>query len=422
MIHVNAWGKEIGKLINDRGALKFKYSEDNLFEFSPIKMPNNSKTVYSFSHLSFQYGLPGLISDHLPGSYGMDYMNRFIYKELGRMPSILEKLQFLGSHTVGALEFVPSMQDESQNQILNIKNLYEDSKKILMEENEDSVSPTLKTLLALSNSAGGGARAKALVGYNRDTAMISLTKRQGDFPEGFLPAIIKYDDQDISMYPMLAQEYKTASIPTKLEYIYHLMAKKTGLIMSPCELLESDGRSHFLTYRFDKRGDERFHMHSFSGMMHFNPQETEHSYTDMLRVAQKLNLPQNNKEEIVKVVLFNAIFGNRDDHTRNFSFLMNKDGKWAFAPAYDLTYTSNGYHQMLLNVTSLNRAPFQKLVESFAPFGISSQFLKEIIEKMIHIKHSHLESECINHGIPKSFTEHIFKDTKIVDELFLQGA
>jgi len=152
------------------------------------------------------------------------------------------------------------------------------------------------------------ARAKALIGYNNKNKSISLTRKQGDFPEGYLPAIIKYDDSDISMYPMLEDKYKNASIPTKIEYIYYLMAKEIGITMSPCELVEHEGRSHFLTYRFDRRENTRFHMHSFSGLMHLNPEETEHSYTDLLRVAQKLNLSQGNKEEIVKVILFNAIF------------------------------------------------------------------------------------------------------------------
>lgn len=420
MIYVRAWNTDVGQLIEHKGIIKFKYDEANTLNFSPIKMPLNSEAIYEFSHLKYQYGLPGLISDHLPGSYGMNYMDRFIYRQLKRTPTIMERLQFLGSHTLGALEFFPAMEDIAQSEILSVAELYNESKKLLEDNKEESSKPTLETLLAVSNSAGGGARAKALVGYNNKNKSISLTRKQGDFPESYLPAIIKYDDQDISMYPMLSLEYKNASISTKIEYIYYLLAKESGLIISPCELIEYEGRSHFLTYRFDKREDTRFHMHSFSGLMHLNPEETEHNYLDLLRVAQKLNLSQGSKEEIVKVILFNAIFANRDDHTRNFSFLMNESGQWAFAPAYDLTYTSNGYHQMLLNVTSLNRASFSKLKESFAPYGIRKEFLKENIEKMIYVKHKYLMQECLNHGIPESFPAQILKDTKIVDELFMK--
>lgn len=424
MIYVKAWGNDVGQLVEHKGIVKFKYLQTNNLDFSPVKMPVTSQNVYNFSHLKYQYGLPGLISDHLPGSYGMDYMDRFIYEHLKRTPTIMERLQFLGSHTLGALEFHPSLYEtDNYKEILNVSQLYAESKKLLIEdyENNHNSKLTIKTLIAVSNSAGGGARAKAMVGFNSKDKTISLTRKQGDFPKGYYPVIIKYDDRDISMYPTLGKEYKEASIPTKLEYLYHLFAKESGITMSTCELLEHDGRSHFVTYRFDRRNNERFHMHSLSGMMHQNPQETYNDYIDMFRIAQKLNLPQVHKEQMVKIILFNAIFGNRDDHSRNFSFLMNSEGKWAFAPAYDLTYTSNGYHQMLLGNYSLNRATFGQLKDAFKPYNISESFLKENIQMMIEIKHTKLVKECINYGIPEAFANQILNETNIVDELFSKG-
>jgi len=156
----------------------FKYAEANRLDFSPIKMPTIDKSVQNFSHLKYQYGLPGLISDHLPGSYGMDYMDKFIYEHLKRRPTILERLQFLGTHTVGALEFHPaSYVTKEDKEIFNISQLYEESKKLLSKESESThnLNPTLRTLVAVSNSAGGGARAKAMVGFNPINKTISLT-------------------------------------------------------------------------------------------------------------------------------------------------------------------------------------------------------------------------------------------------------
>ncbi|MBD3840198.1 MAG: type II toxin-antitoxin system HipA family toxin, partial [Epsilonproteobacteria bacterium] len=363
-------GENIGQLVEHKGIIKFKYEESNILDFSPIKMPITNKQVYQFSHLVFQHGLPGLISDHLPGSYGMDYMDRFMFEYLKRKPTIMERLQFLGTHTLGALEFHPAYKTQDYQDILNISEVYNESKKLLHQGHEDNNSiPTLKTLIAVSNSAGGGARAKAIVGFNPKDKSISLTRKQGDFPKGYYPVIIKYDDGDISRYPNLAHKYKDASVPTRLEYLYHLFAKEAGITMSPCELLEFDGKAHFLTYRFDRCDNERFHIHSLSGMMHYNPSETYNDYMDMFRIANKLNLPHAHKEQMVKVILFNAIFGNRDDHSKNFSFLMNSAGIWAFAPAYDLTYTSNGYHQMLLGSKVLNRATYDDLKNAFKPYN-----------------------------------------------------
>lgn len=423
MIYIKAWGKDIGQLIEHKGIIKFKYEESNILDFSPIKMPIKNKQIYQFSHLSYQYGLPGLISDYLPGSYGMDFMDRFMFEHLKRKPTIIERLEFLGTHILGALEFHPAYKTEDYKEILNISELYNESKKLLNQEHEDNNNfmPTLKTLIAISNSAGGGARAKAIVGFNPKDKSISLTRKQGDFPKGYSPVIIKYDDGDISIYPNLARKYKDASVPTKLEYLYHLIAKEVGIIMSPCELLEFDGRAHFLTYRFDRVKNERFHVHSLSGMMHYNPAETYNDYMDMFRIANKLNLSHKEKEQMAKIILFNAIFSNRDDHSKNFSFLMNSDGKWAFAPAYDLTYTNNGYHQMLLGTKVLNRASFEELKNAFKPYNIDKSFLKENIEKMIEIKNTQLVNECINLGIPKEFAIGILENTKILDENFTKG-
>lgn len=420
MIYVKAWGREIGQLVEHRGVVKFKYSDTNSLDFSPIKMPVANRQVYEFSHLAYQYGLAGLISDHLPGSYGIDFMDRFIFEHLKRKPTILERLQFLGTHTLGALEFHPTYKREDYKKSLDISQLYSESKKLLNHKNKTDNSSliSLETLIAVSNSAGGGARAKAMVGFNPYDKTISLTRKQGDFPKDYHPVIIKYDDGDISMYPSLAHKYKDASIPTKLEYMYHLFAKEAGITMSPCELLEFDGKAHFLTYRFDRKNDERLHVHSFSGMMHYNPSETYNDFMDMFRVANKLNLAQSQKEQIAKIILFNAIFGNRDDHSKNFSFTMDSTGKWAFAPAYDLTYTSNAYHQMLLKNKMLNRTTFSELAEAFAAYNITESFLKENISKMVDIKNTKLLNESLNLNIPQEFALLILQSTKAVDDNF----
>lgn len=155
--------------------------------------------------------------------------------------------------------------------------------------------------------------------------------------------------------------------------------------------------------------------------MHYNPAETYNDYMDMFRIANKLNLSQSQKEQMVKIILFNAIFGNKDDHSKNFSFLMNSEGLWAFAPAYDLTYTSNGYHQMLLGSKVLNRATFEDLKNAFKSYNISESFLKENVEKMIEIKNAKLVNECVNLGIPKEFAIQILEETKTVDENFIKG-
>ena len=134
MITIKAWKKDIAQLVEYKGVIKFKYLDSNNLDFSPIKMPIKNRQVYNFSHIDFQYGLPGLISDCLPGSYGMNYLDRFMFQYLKRKPTIFERLQFLGTHTLGALEFHPSLEAEEYKEVLNISKVYEESKKILISD------------------------------------------------------------------------------------------------------------------------------------------------------------------------------------------------------------------------------------------------------------------------------------------------
>ena len=182
MVIVKAWNKEVGQLIeNKKGAILFKYSDENFLEFSPIKMKIGNRSVQNFSHIKYQYGLPGLISDNLPGRYGMEYMDRFLFEHLKRKPTVLERLKFLGTHTIGALEFHPSDYDTDEyKKILSISDLYKESKNLLDTENKElnNAQAALKTLIAVSNSAGGGARAKATFGFNKIDNTISLLRKQ----------------------------------------------------------------------------------------------------------------------------------------------------------------------------------------------------------------------------------------------------
>ena len=128
----------------------------------------------------------------------------------------MEKLQFIGSNTLGALEFYPDLEKE----IINIKKLYEESKKIyflktnINKNKFQNIKANLKTLIALSNSTGGGARAKVIVGFNPHNKTISITKKQEKFPNNYYPVIIKYDNEDISNFNFLNEKYKKASINT----------------------------------------------------------------------------------------------------------------------------------------------------------------------------------------------------------------
>ncbi|MDX9752212.1 MAG: HipA domain-containing protein, partial [Flavobacteriales bacterium] len=147
----------------------------------------------------------------------------------------------------------------------------------------------------------------------------------------------------------------------RIEYAYHLMARACGVAMMPCRLLEENGRAHFLTQRFDRVRDDqgrthKLHMATLCGIAHMDyNQPLAHSYEQAFAVMRQLGLPYPAAVELFRRMCFNVIAINCDDHTKNTSFLMDPQGEWHLAPAYDVTYAYNPkslwlrQHQMSVN-------------------------------------------------------------------------
>lgn len=409
-IVVKAWGDTVAKIKHQDGLNYFSLSPNNKLDFSPIKLKEKAK-VYEFSHLPFQKGLPGMISDSLPGVYGKTYLDEFFIKHFKFKPTYLETLQFLGQNTMGALTYEPELKQGKENRvnaIFDAIELYQETKKALIGDADF----TINEIIAISNSAASGARPKAIVGFNKDTKKMFIGSKYESLPDGFTHSIVKFDNL---IYKNALADFteKEKASQTKGEYIYYLLAKELGIKMADSYLLEADGNYHFITERFDIKAVEqdkviRKHMHSLSGIMHHNPVETSFDYTNLFRVGSALNIPYEDKEQFFKTMLFNLIFGNRDDHTRNFSYLMDCNGLWRGAPAYDLTFTTNKRHQMLFDYTNgyeLKKEHIQKIATSF---DIKNS--REMIEKMLEVKHT-LLSDLAKQYDMKEWYETIISST-----------
>lgn len=412
-IVVKAWGDTVAKIKHQDGLNYFSLSPNNKLDFSPIKLKEKAK-VYEFSHLPFQKGLPGMISDSLPGIYGKAYLDEFFIKHFKFKPTYLETLQFLGQNTMGALTYEPELKQGKENRvnaIFDTMELYQETKKALIGDADFSINE----IIAISNSAASGARPKAIVGFNKDTKKIFIGSKYESLPDGFTHSIVKFDNL---IYKNALADFteKEKASQTKGEYIYYLLAKELGIKMADSYLLEADGNYHFITERFDIKVVEqdkviRKHMHSLSGIMHHKPAETSFDYTNLFRVGSALNIPYEDKEQFFKTMLFNLIFGNRDDHTRNFSYLMDSNGLWRGAPAYDLTFTTNKRHQMLFDYTNgyeLKKDHIQKIATSF---DIKNS--REMIEKMFEVKHT-LLSDLAKQYDMKEWYETIISSTNYV--------
>jgi len=337
----------------------FEYDPDFLpsdIQIAPLTMPLGIGT-YSFPDLSRETfkGLPGLLADSLPDKFGNLLIDRWL-AEQGRRPESfnpVERLCYLGSRGMGALEFEPTISEQRPSAEIDVAELVDLANQVLASRDELSVklceNDALADIIRVGTSAGG-ARAKAIVAWNPSSNEV----RSGQVPlaKGFEPWLIKFDG-------VSENRDKEANDPQgygRIEYAYHLMARAAGITMTNCRLLEENGRAHFMTRRFDRTADgDKLHQQSLCGIHHmdFN-QAGAYSYEQAFQVARMLGLPNSDLAELYRRAVFNIVARNQDDHTKNLSFLMDRSGTWHLAPAYDVIYSYNpngawtSRHQMSL--------------------------------------------------------------------------
>lgn len=351
---------------------------------SPISIVKDIADIETTS-LVYLERVAGFISDSLPGSFGEEILdNFFMQNNSGEKPTIIDKLLFIGNRGLGALEFRPAhIINDNTNTILSLKEIYEEVKTLKRGDEFKSIHDAF---LISAHSFVGGARSKAVASINLESNEVYLGDRTKEPPLGFIPVIIKYDDTQSG------DENK--STYSKLEYIYYLLAKDSGINMSECYLVESDNKHHFVTKRFDVEGAKKFHVHSLAGLLHidYNIPRTI-GYEELFRVALMLNASTSIKQLFLQM-LFNYMFVNQDDHARNFSFMCSNDYKWRATPAYDITFAKGikqtREHQMTLNSKALSKIQLQDIVNVATDFSIDLEFVSGAIEIMKNLRDTKL--------------------------------
>lgn len=106
--------------------------------------------------------------------------------------------------------------------------------------------------------------------------------------------------------------------------------------MMPSALYMVEGNNHFITKRFDRDGQKKIHTQTLAAIY-----PDADSYEQLITVCRKLHLPEADCQEVFRRMVFNILSNNTDDHNKNFSFIMSKDGSWRLSPAYDITYIIN---------------------------------------------------------------------------------
>lgn len=334
---VRLWGRRVGALINEReGFTSFQYDPEFVksgLAIAPLMMPLSNQ-IYTSADFQVPrnafFGLPGVFADSLPDSFGNKLVKDWMISQGYSMDSItvLDRLSYVGDRGMGALTYEPAMfRGNSDPTVLDMKALVEEARLALNADlSKLGGAEALRRIIRVGTSAGG-AQAKAVVGWNRDTGEFLVGS--GDLPEGFEHWLIKFTPYGIDD-------------AGEKEYEFYRMALECGIVMSECRIYELDGRKHFMTKRFDRDGNRRFHTQTYCAMKHL-PHLSPVSlctYEGIFETSFDLGLGYEDREQLFRRMAFNVYTREMDDHTKNFSFLMRENGKWELAPAYDLT----GYH------------------------------------------------------------------------------
>lgn len=354
------WGERIGAVAWDerRNTASFRYDENFAakgIELSPLMMPVAGSKVYAFPELRSETfsGLPGLLADVLPDAFGRALLDRWLTSVGKTFANPIERLCYQGKRGMGALEFVPAYADYlEQSEKLEIDSLIEVANQVLANKEAFHTNLQADAKEAIANiirvgTSAGGQRAKAVIAYNDTTG--EVRSGQTTAPEGFDYWLLKLDG-------VINKELGDPTHWGEVEYIHSLLAKEAGINMTECRLYRENGRAHFMTRRFDRVNGEKLHMQTLCGLAHYDFNMLHaYSYEQAFGIMRRLRLPYTDAEEFFRRMVFNVVARNQDDHTKNISFLMDKQGVWHLSPAYDMSWAYNpaggwtATHQMSIN-------------------------------------------------------------------------
>ncbi|MBS7342786.1 MAG: type II toxin-antitoxin system HipA family toxin [Parabacteroides sp.] len=329
-LKVILWGEEIGRLAWDarRRLSYFMYNPAFLkkgLNISPLTAPVDGVrglTPIWGEEAKIYQKLPAFVADSLPDAWGNQLFD--LWRQQNHLSNAditpLDKLSFIGKRGMGALEFVPEISRERRVEKIDIKSLASLAERIFTERENARILPeesiTMQSLLTVGTSAGG----------RQPKAIVAINRKNGEVRSGQISGL---EDFDYCLIKFGNSQYCSA----ELEMTYYKLATMAGINMMPSELYQVDGNNHFMTKRFDRKDGKKVHTQTLAAI---NPDAD--SYEQLIAICRKLHLPETDCYEVFRRMVFNVLANNTDDHNKNFSFIMNEDGTWRLAPAYDITY------------------------------------------------------------------------------------
>ena len=355
----------LGRLALRDGRIYFEYELAFLnggLEISPFNLPLRPG-VQTFNPLLFE-GLPGVFNDSLPDGWGrllFDRMMRLREVPLGEITP-LDRLAHVGRTGMGALVYEPDFGDGAPDGGVDLDRLAAHAQEVL----DGEAGEVLEELLAL-NGSSAGTRPKAMIGLDAD--LRAAIHGAHPLPEGFEPWLVKF--------PNHGDGWGAGAI----EYVYALMAKDAGLDMTDVHLFPAQkGAGYFATKRFDRRGGYRMHAHSACGLLHSDFRLPSLDYEDLIALTMALTRDTREAEKMFRLAVFNVLGHNRDDHSKNFSFLMDAQGDWTLSPAYDLTCAPGPGGEQSTLVMGEGRNPG---TEHLIRLGLETELARSRIDNII---------------------------------------
>lgn len=329
-LKVILWDEEIGRLAWDerRRLSYFMYNPAFIkkgLNISPLVAPVDGvrglAPVWGEDAKIYQK-LPAFVADSLPDSWGNQLFDLWCRQNHLANADItpLDKLSFIGKRGMGALEFLPDLSLGRRAEKIEMKSLSVLAERIFTERENAHIKPeesiTMQSLLTVGTSAGG----------RQPKAIIAINHKDGEIRSGQISGL---EDYDYYLLKFGNSQYSSA----ELEMTYYELATNAGICMMPSELYPVEGNNHFMTKRFDRDGNRKFHTQTLAAIY-----PDADSYEQLLIVCRKLHLPEADCQEVFRRMVFNILANNTDDHNKNFSFIMKEDGSWRLSPAYDITY------------------------------------------------------------------------------------
>ncbi len=389
-IEVRIWGKTVGAvaLAPNLGYYAFEY--DSRFvksgvELAPLTMSlSEAREPFVFTdlpELSFKR-LPAMVADALPDDFGNALIDAWMASKGidKKQVTPLDRLTYMGKRGMGALEFKPARTPAiASSTAIKLSRLVESARQAVYGElgSDHLAKAALAQIIQVGTSAGG-ARAKAAIAWNPESD--EIRPGQFDVEPGFEHWLLKFDGMGADRELGGSQDYG------RIEYAYYRMASDAGITMSPCRLLEENGRAHFMTRRFDRDGNHKHHLQSLCAMAHLDyKQKATHDYSQFLQTVVRLGLDYAALEEAFRRIVFNVMAVNCDDHTKNISFMLREGGQWELAPAYDVTYAFNPsgectwQHLMAVNgkFTTISQADLLAVADRFG-VGTAHKVIRQV--------------------------------------------